>query len=103
MKGLALAIMLLSVYCLEGAVVEQKPEGEAPPQVPDITGALQEYAQVLSQYFTREVVPQERFEQLRTQAQAFAQQTLKPITDQMTETFSQFLESVKESVMKAAT
>ncbi|KAJ7307393.1 hypothetical protein JRQ81_009409 [Phrynocephalus forsythii] len=101
MKGLLPAILLLGVCCLEGAVVEARPQGEEQTRTADIGAALQEYTKTLTQYFNTEMV-----DQLRTHAQTFADQfqsNLKPLTDQMSESFTHLLQTMKESVMKSTT
>ncbi|MFP1985985.1 hypothetical protein ACLEE6_16810 [Lonsdalea quercina] len=102
MKVFVLAVLLVSICCLEGALVKR--QAEAQSQVPAIQETLQQYAQTVSQYFSTELLAEEKIEQLKAHAQSFAQQAqehLKPLADQMRDGFNQLFATLQESVKKA--
>ncbi|XP_063001689.1 apolipoprotein A-II-like [Elgaria multicarinata webbii] len=70
MKVFALAILLVSVCCLEGALVKRQAE-EGQSQAQPLT--VEETFQQLSDKFTEYISP-ERFNTLRTQAQTHIQE-----------------------------
>ncbi|XP_003229081.1 apolipoprotein A-II [Anolis carolinensis] len=100
MKVLVLALLLVSVCCLEGAFVKREAEGESQAPAQEVS----HYLETLSQFFPHEVFSEEKIGQFKTQAQSLAQQaqeSLKPLADQMRESFSQFFAALGDSVKKA--
>ncbi|XP_042295996.1 apolipoprotein A-II [Sceloporus undulatus] len=102
MKVFVLAILLVSICCLEGALVKR--QAEAQSEVAALQEKLQQYAQSMSQYFSSELLAEEKIEQLKAHGQTFVQQAqehLQPWADQMRDSLTQLFTTLQESVKKA--
>ncbi|XP_034955296.1 apolipoprotein A-II [Zootoca vivipara] len=91
MKVFALAILLVSVCCMEGTVVRREAE-QAPAPSSEIVQQMQSYIASL-----KELVPQEKIEEFKAQTMAYvqqAQQHVTPAVEQFREHATQFFSSL---------
>ncbi|XP_053134113.1 apolipoprotein A-II-like [Hemicordylus capensis] len=103
MKVFALMILLVSVYCLEGAIVKREAETPARDELAELGQSVQQFFATVSAYVTREMVPQERIEQLKAQAQTYMQQMqahVDPLATQVREGLTQMLSGLVETAKK---
>ncbi|XP_063001688.1 apolipoprotein A-II-like [Elgaria multicarinata webbii] len=97
MKVFALAILFVTVCCLEGGLVKRQAESQA--QIPAIE-QFQQFSQSLKQYLPQDLFTQEKFTELRTQAEAGLQRVhehVKPFTDQLAGTITEFFSGLADS------
>ncbi|XP_054852106.1 apolipoprotein A-II-like [Eublepharis macularius] len=97
MKVFALAILLVSLYCIEGAVVKREAEGEQAPATasPHIDQFFARYFPNISEYFKKDTLTD-----YTTQARDFLRQLPERIfnedlRDQVSQTITRVVESAK--------
>ncbi|KAL8184386.1 UNVERIFIED_CONTAM: hypothetical protein K2H54_017321 [Gekko kuhli] len=97
MKVFALGILLVSLYCTEGAVVKREAEGQPPESPAEVAPFLSQYFPGLADYFQRET-----FTDYASKAQAFFQQVHERIlNEQVAERIGQAFTTALESAKKA--
>ncbi|TFJ98381.1 B-cell receptor CD22-like [Platysternon megacephalum] len=103
MKVLVLAVVLLCVCSLEGAVVKR--DAETPGS--SLSDVFTQYFQTVSEYLSKQLPEKAKTEELKTQAKAYLEQVneqLSPIAKQLhTELmnfFTQLVETGKKAVQQ---
>ncbi|XP_028565848.1 apolipoprotein A-II [Podarcis muralis] len=102
MKVFALAILLVSVCCMEGTVVRRQAE-QAPAPASDVVQQVQSYLNSLSDYFKKELVPQEKIEEFKAQTMAYvqrAQEHVTPMAEQLRDQATEFFSSLLSTIQK---
>ncbi|XP_048367180.1 apolipoprotein A-II-like [Sphaerodactylus townsendi] len=97
MKVLALTILLVSVYCIEGAVVKREAEGEGQAPAPSDLQNFSQYFQNFADYFKKDALTD-----YATQTRDFFQQLQERIlNEQLTDRIRQAFDNVMESAKSA--
>ncbi|XP_065275920.1 apolipoprotein A-II [Emys orbicularis] len=100
MKVLVLAVVLLCVCSLEGAVVKR--DAETPgSSLPDV---FTQYFHTVSEYLSKQLPEKAKTEELKTQAKAYLEQAneqLSPIAKQLHAEFVDLLTKLLETGKKA--
>ncbi|XP_032991985.1 apolipoprotein A-II [Lacerta agilis] len=102
MKVFALAILLISVCCMEGTVVRRQAE-QAPAPASDVVQQVQGYISSISEYFKKDLVPQEKLEEFKAQTLAYVQQAqeqMTPVAEQIREQATQFFSNLLNTFQK---
>ncbi|XP_030398013.1 apolipoprotein A-II [Gopherus flavomarginatus] len=101
MKVLVLAVVLLCVCSLEGAVVKRNAE------TPSLSDVFTQYFQTVSEYLSKHLPEKAKTEELKTQARAYLEQAneqLSPIAKrlhtELVELITQLVETGKKAVQK---
>ncbi|XP_039369398.1 apolipoprotein A-II [Mauremys reevesii] len=98
MKVLVLAVVLLCVCSLEGAVVKRNAE------TPSLSDVFSQYFQTVSEYLSKQLPEKAKTEELKTQAKAYLEQAheqLSPIAKQLHTEFMDLITQLVETGKKA--
>uniref|UniRef100_A0A8C8SJ26 Apolipoprotein A-II n=1 Tax=Pelusios castaneus TaxID=367368 RepID=A0A8C8SJ26_9SAUR len=98
MKTLVLAVVLLCVCSLEGAVVKREAES------PGLSEVFSQYFQTVSEYLQKQLPEQLKAEEIKTQAQAYlaqANEQFSPLAKQLHTEFMELVTKLVETGKKA--
>ncbi|XP_032621031.1 apolipoprotein A-II [Chelonoidis abingdonii] len=99
MKVLVLAVVLLCVCSLEGAVVKRNAE------TPSLSDVFTQYFQTVSEYLSKHLPEKAKTEELKTQAKAYLEQAneqLSPLVKQLHTELVELITKLVETRKKAA-